>query len=182
MSDTPQVCSVCLDTTAVRGCINLRGCAKISPIVIQQLGQELPGTANTMSFGSSTIYWLGPDEWLILTDGEDTSSLMHKLRDSLSENHTSVTDVSGGYIILRISGSSARDVLSKGCTLNLSPADGFVRGICAQSSLAKSNVLLGCIDEQTCFEIIVRRSYSQYLMLWLTRAGAEYGLQITRSQ
>ena len=182
MSEVHQDCSVRLDIWPIAGHINLRGGAEILPIVAQQLGQELPVHVNTMSFGEHCVYWLGPDEWLILTNQSTTVSLVQKLRGAISGVSASVTDVSGGQSVFRISGSAARNILSKGCTLDFSPNGGFAQGNCAQSSLAKTHVLLGCIEEPDCFEIIVRRSFSDYLMLWLDRAGAEFGLQIIRSQ
>jgi len=181
MTDTKKFGGLQLDILPLSGLVNLRGGAEILPVITEQLGQKLPVVANTMSFGEHVVYWLSPDEWVILSKTHDAVSLVRKLRDALSGSHASVTDISGGYAILRLSGITALNLLSKGCTLDLCPTNGFVRGSCAQSGLAKTNVILGCIEESTCYEVLVRRSFSDYLTRWFGRVGAEYGIQIIRS-
>lgn len=136
------------------------------------LGQPLPVKANTMSNGSCRIYWLGPDEWLIV--GAGVKDLISDLRESFSGLHASVTDVSGGNVSMRLTGRSVRDVLAKGCTLDFHP-DFFKGSSCAQSGLAKANVLIGLDSDETTFHIVVRRSFAEYLALWLKHSAAEYG-------
>jgi len=82
-----------------------------------QLGQSLPTTPNTLSEGEHRIYWLGPDEWLILTDLSQAALLMEKLRKSVTGKYVALNDVSGGQIVLRLDGTGVRDLLAKGCTL-----------------------------------------------------------------
>jgi sarcosine oxidase subunit gamma len=72
-------------------------------------------------------------------------------------------------------GPGAREVLAKGCTLDLHP-DEFKPGACAQSGLAKASVLLAMIDERPSFEIKVRRSFAEYVLLWLNYSGREFGI------
>lgn len=158
------------------GHINLRGNPKNAEFVATAnaaLGQKLPVSANTMTSGESRIFWLGPDEWLIVTLVADTLDLLTRLRESLSRQHASVTDVSGGQITLRLAGPGVRDVLAKGCTLDFHP-DKFIVGACAQSGLAKANVLIALVDDQPAYEIVVRRSFAEYLLLWLRHAAREY--------
>ena len=69
--------------------------------------------------------------------------------------------------------SYVHDVLAKGCTLDLHPSV-FGQGICAQSNLAKANVLISMGHEPHAFDLIVRRSFSDYLLRWLKVATAEY--------
>ena len=123
--------------------------------------------------GTQRIYWLGPNEWLVVCRISDGPDLMAGLRESLSGQHASVTDVTGGQIAMQLSGTGVRDVLAKGCTLDFHP-DIFTVGNCAQSGLAKANVLIGLVDDQPTFEIVVRRSFAEYLALWLRHAAGEY--------
>jgi sarcosine oxidase subunit gamma len=163
------------------GHINLRGNPKYAGFVAAAsatLGQELPVSANTMTTGSHRIFWLGADEWLIVTSIVDPLSLVVRLRESFLGQHASVTDVSGGQITLRLAGPSVRDVLAKGCTLDFHP-DKFKVGACAQSGLAKANVLIGLVDDQPAYEIIVRRSFAEYVLLWLRHAASEYGVNFS---
>ena len=155
------------------GFVNLRGDANNSKFVAAArsvLGQDLPLEANTMSIDKHHVYWLGPDEWLIVTAGEDSMELLTELRRALAKQHTAVTDVSGGNILLRLSGDNAHEILANGCTMDFHTGV-FPIGHCAQSGLAKALVLIGHIDERPTYEIIVRRSFSEYLSHWLHAAG-----------
>ena len=45
-------------------------------------------------------------------------------------------------------------------------------GACAQTGLAKASMLIACLDEQEpLFEIIVRRSFADYVIRWLKNAA-----------
>ena len=163
--------------------INLRGNsndAKLVAAVAMVLGQHLPVESNTMSIGGHCVYWLGPDEWLIVTAYDDADGLLTPLLALQEEHHVAVTDVSGGNILLRLTGECVRDVFAKGCTLDFHP-DAMPAGHCAQSGLAKASVLIGHIDDEPTWDIVVRRSFSEYLCLWLQSAGEEYGVQFSTS-
>ena len=173
-----------VEIRAALGHINLRGDPtdpKFLATVARVLQQELPVTANTMSMSDHRVYWLGPDEWKIVTAGEVAGALMKQLREALTGLHASVSDLSGGQIALHVSGSKVRDVLAKGCTLDLSRAE-FDVGDCAQSGLAKAAMLIGHIDDAgPSFEIVVRRSFSDYAVRWLKHAATEYGVKFSAS-
>jgi sarcosine oxidase subunit gamma len=49
---------------------------------------------------------------------------------------------------------------------------------CAQSHLAKAPILIRQVDESPSFEIVVRRSFADYLWVWLEDAASEYQLAI----
>ena len=155
--------------------LNLRGDAnneRFTNTVEKVLEQALPTIPNTATFGAHRVYWLGPDEWLILSD---TSSLANELQKSLDEISCAINDISGGQIALRITGKHARDVLARGCTLDLHPQV-FTTGMCAQSGLAKASVLMAAVDAENSFDVIVRRSFSDYLVRWLRHTGEELGV------
>lgn len=158
--------------------INLRGDPADNAFVSavnQVLHQKIPLESNTFSSGISTVYWLGPDEWLIVTPGGERPTMPALLEDALSGMHASLNVLSGGQVALRISGDSAAAVLAKGCTLDLHPRS-FATGQCAQTGLAKASILISKFDDVPTFEVFVRRSFAEYLALWLQHAGAGYGI------
>ncbi len=158
---------------------NLRGSPDDAGFVLAAntvLDQELPLAANTFSHGRHRVFWLGPDEWLIVSDAVQPSGLLTQMHRSLAGIGAAVTDISGGQLSLRLRGEPARDVLAKGCTLDLY-AQAFKVGDCAQCGLAKTNVLIALINDRPEFEIIVRRSFAGYLALWLKQAGREFGME-----
>jgi sarcosine oxidase subunit gamma len=163
------------------GHLNLRGGARDAVFVgavSEVLGDELPLVPNTVAdVRGLTMYWLGPDEWLLVTPEERKVAVEGALRSALASVRSAVTDVSGGQTLLQLHGRSARDVLAKGCPIDLHPR-AFSIGQCAQSRLAKAPVLIGQIETQPCFELIFRRSFADYLWTWLEIAAAEYGLEV----
>ena len=160
------------------GYLNLRGSPAdkaFRKAAESTLGMALPVEPNTFSDGDRRIYWLGPDEWLVVLP-ESAATLANDLSAALSGMHAAVNDVSGGYIAIQLAGSQSRDLFAKGCTLDFHP-DVFGIGMCAQSGLGKAAVLFGMLDDEPTFEVIVRRSFAEYLVKWLSHAGREYGIE-----
>ena len=166
---------------AFLGHINLRGDGedpRFVGAISTVLGGELPIVANTLNdMQGNVVYWLGPDEWLIVTPGERRAMIEGELRTALANLRVAVTDVSGGQTIVHLRGNKTRELLAKGCPIDLHQRV-FGIGQCAQSYLAKAPVLIGQLEIQPCYEIIVRRSFADYLWLWLENAAAEYGFAV----
>jgi sarcosine oxidase subunit gamma len=163
---------------AFLGHINLRGdCGDPGFVaaVASVVGMDVPIAPNTVAREhDNTAYWLGPNEWLIVTPGAREAAIARDLRAALAGRFAAVTEVSGGQTIISLRGVSVRDLLAKGCPLDLHPrVFGVAR--CAQSHLAKAPILVHQVDETPSFDIIVRRSFTDYLWLWLEDAAAEYG-------
>ena len=77
------------------------------------------------------------------------------------------------YATLALSGPRAREVLMKGCRLDLHPR-AFKPGGCMQTALARAQAILHRTDDAPTYEITVRNSFSVYLATWLLDAMAEY--------
>ena len=125
--------------------------------------------------------WLGPDQWLVTCPAPDVPRLLGSLREALAGVHAAVTDVTDGRVAFRLAGPSARDVLAKGCPLDLHPRV-FPPGRCAQSLLGKASVLIHLVADDPergpSFDVYVARSFAHYLWTWLEDAGREYGVLI----
>ena len=139
------------------------------------LGGSLPRTPNTVAttVNGKSLLWLGPDEWLLTGPAEEGAALEEALRDRLDGRHHALTDVSAMYATLALSGPLAREVLMKGCRLDLHPR-AFAPGACVQTALARANVILHQTDDAPSYEITVRNSFSVYVASWLLDAMAEY--------
>lgn len=163
------------------GHINLRG-DPADPAFLAAagsvLGVALPLAPNTVGNGAGcSVLWLGPNEWLIVLPGAQEAATARNLRTALDGLFVAVTEVSGGQTVIALRGKKARDLLAKGCSLDLHPRT-FGPGQCAQSHLAKAPILLQQIDDAPTFELIARRSFADYLWLWLEDAAEEYGLTV----
>ncbi len=116
--------------------------------------------------------WLGPDEWLLLASDGSSRALEQSLREVCAEEPwLAVTDLSHNYTTLRLSGCCGRELLAKGCALDLHPT-AFQAGACAQTLLARTRVILRAVDDA--IELWIRNSFASYTAQWLLDAAAEY--------
>jgi sarcosine oxidase subunit gamma len=177
----PAAVGVHLTERQFLGYLNLRGDPENSSFVegVQQcLGVSLPVLPNTLSqSGSVTALWLSPDEWLLITQNSKDVELASRLRTALHDLHVAITDLPDGQTTLHLSGANALDVLRKGCHLDLHPSVFGFRN-CAQTLVAKAPVVVWRGDDLSCFNLIIRRSFAEYLALWLQDAGSEYGFEM----
>ena len=159
--------------------INLRGDSEDAHFlrgVEATLGQAVPLVPNTVTIGEHHVYWLGPNEWLIVSTATKASGLAAGLQGALMNQHVAINDISGGQVTVRLEGDKVRDTLSKGCSIDFH-IDAFRPGDCAQSGLAKAGVLIGCIDRPITIELIVRRSFADYVARWLQHAAGDVGIE-----
>ncbi|MEU6105230.1 sarcosine oxidase subunit gamma [Streptomyces flaveolus] len=137
------------------------------------LGAPLPahcgGTART---GLHSVLWLGPDEWLVLsrTDG---AVLAREMRDALAGDTGSVVDVSANRTTLELGGPAARQVLEKGCALDLHPRS-FGPGRAVTTQVGPVPVVLWQTDDAPTYRLLPRSSFADYLARWLMDAMREF--------
>ena len=124
---------------------------------------------------------LGPDEWLVVVPDRRAERIARDLRGALEGQRAALSDVSHGHTILALSGPDARALLAKGCPLDLHPRV-FTPGRCAQSRLARCQVLIHQVGEAPAFEIHVPRSFAQYAWTWIMDAGQEFGIRIASAE
>lgn len=180
--DDPGEAGVTLCERRFMGKINLRG-EPVRPFrdaVKKALGVAPPVKPNTVATGEAcAILWLGPNEWLVTTPPGAEGAALAALGEALGKRHVALVDVSEARAVIGLAGPRARDVLAKGCALDLHPR-AFKAGDCAQSALAKAGVILHQTDDAPAYDIHVDRSFADYLWRWLEDAAAEYGLAIIR--
>ena len=136
-------------------------------------GTPLPTTPDTWTpTADGRLVWLGPDEWLLTSTGAAPHLLEEELREQLRPVGGTAVDVSAQRIGLRISGARAREVLAKGCSVDLHPR-AFPAGRSAQTTLGLAGVVLLALGEDD-FAVLVRSSFAGYLATWLLDASLEY--------
>jgi heterotetrameric sarcosine oxidase gamma subunit len=133
-----------------------------------------PGLACATPAGAAL--WLAPGAWMMVAGGLDEGVLYQDLRQRLEEV-AAVMDQSHGRAALRLAGARARDVLAKGCRLDLHPRV-FQPGMCAQTPIAQIGVLLHQLDERPTYDLLVFAGYAADFLAWLTASAAEFGYRI----
>ena len=161
------------------GHLTLRGDAKdpaFAEGVHKALGLELPVALSLVANAETSLQWMGPDEWLLIVPGGQEFAVEKALRAALAGLHISVVNVSGGQQLLELSGPNVRDVLMKSTSYDVHP-DNFPVGKAVGTVFAKSQLVIRHTAEDT-WELLIRRSFSDYWWLWLQDAAAEYGLSV----
>jgi sarcosine oxidase subunit gamma len=139
------------------------------------LGVNLPAVLQSDEAGDVSIRWISPDEWLIVVPSSDAHEAELRLRQYLS-GHFAVVNASGGQTILHLSGTYARNVLMKSMHYDIHDRN-FPVGKVVTTTLAKSQVVMRRTANNS-WELIIRRTFSDYIWLWLQDASAEFGLVI----
>ena len=175
--DEPRAGAPRIEEKPFQGFINLRGSSGntgFQAATLKVLGCEPPSVPNTVIDSADyRIYWLGPDEWLIVTPAGQQDELKAKLHKALTGVFSSVVDNTSGLTTLHITGDNAAALLATDCPLDLHPRE-FKAGQCAQTRLAKATMTLSPLADETGFEVIIRRSFADYLLLWLQDAAVAF--------
>ena len=143
------------------------------------LGAPLPRQCgHTTASGPHTVLWLGPDEWLVVSPASPASpadgpAVAAELREALAGDPGSVVDVSANRTTLELSGPAARQVLEKGCPLDLHPR-AFGPGRAVSTTVGPVAVLLWQADDAPTYRLLPRSSFADYLARWLIDAMSEY--------
>ena len=180
-SKDTQGCAVVLREVQAKGYLTLRGNsneASFTDGVLAALGVSLPTQPGTcLKSDDISIYWLSPDEWMLTTPGGTEAELQARLRENLS-GHFSVVDVSGGQTSINLSGDEVHGVLKKSSAYDF---DELVFGVgrCTQTTFAKATALVSKRADGS-FDLIIRRSFADYIFSWIADAAGEYGFKALR--
>jgi sarcosine oxidase, subunit gamma len=150
--------------------VNVRGDTRDAAFVRaveSVIGCKPPEAPNTALQGKGyDMLWLGPDEWLVRSAtahfAGQPAPLEAKLREGFKGLFAAAVDIGSGYTVLEISGARTREVLARGCPLDLHPSL-FGVGQCAQSHYFKASVTVLPTGADT-FELVIRRSFADYFV------------------
>ncbi len=161
--------------------LNLRGRSDDTALVEgvkRVLNIELPVRPGTFSSDDmASIFWLSPDEWVI-NSNRPADALQSELREAV-QGHIAVTDVSGGQTKIRLEGSSLLSVLQKASGYDFEAwiFEDTYQNRCVQTNFAKATALVAHNPDGS-FDLVIRRSFTDYIAKWLLDAGRESGCLI----
>jgi len=115
------------------------------------------------------VLCIAPGDWLAVSDTVTAAELSQRWSGEPSAPELSIVDVTHEYAVLELDGSAAREILAKGCGLDLHP-ERFPPGSDTRTRLAKIAVHIACRATQH-FLLYVTRSYANYLAEWLEDAA-----------
>jgi methylglutamate dehydrogenase subunit D len=153
------------------------GEAALSILLETRFGLLLPASPRVVRGAAHTCVWAGPGQWLLIAEQKEDFAVL--------ANVAAVSDQSDGRAALRISGPNVRDMLAKGCMIDLHPA-AFPTGAAAVTSIAHIGVHLWRVDEphenEAIFDILVARSMTASFWAWANASAAEFGCRIAISR
>ena len=114
--------------------------------------------------------WLGPDEWLVVAGPGDPGVVVDGLEALLANAHHAVVDVSANRTVIELHGPGRLALLASACSFDLDPAGGWEPGVCAQTLLARAQVILQELPDAT--RLFVRPSFADYVVDRLLAATA----------
>jgi len=143
--------------------------------VLGSLGIEGEASALRCSDGDRIqALWNGPGRYLVASWRHAGAALSHELNVVFAGTGAVAVDVSHARAVVRLRGSACRDVLAKGCPLDV---DRMRPGDCAATVVSHFDMLVHCATSDG-FELYVARSFSQAFFEWLLHAGMEYGVEV----
>jgi sarcosine oxidase subunit gamma len=156
---------VTLTPAAPASRLSLRAPKESIAALSKALGLKLPEKPKTSaSTAVRHALWLGPDEWLVIDEGQaDLAALCRPVKAL----HSAV-DISHRNTAILVSGSGAEAVLAAGCPQDLSLA-AFPVGACSRTILGKVEIVLFRTSEHA-FRVEVWRSFSDYAFTFLADA------------
>jgi len=132
---------------------------------------EFPNKNSKVTTNNKTrILWSAPKTWLIISDKENIIDI---IKGKCSEENFAITDISHSRAVIQIKGAQAREVLKKGCPLNISE---FEINNCAGSVFHGITIIVDCVnDKPDTFNLLTLRSFGESFYHHITDACLEFG-------
>nr|WP_300306543.1 sarcosine oxidase subunit gamma family protein [Halomonas sp.] len=176
---------VVLRELADRDHLILRGGAIVLDEAVRQVfGVSLPARPQQLvvfNGGVSSLQWLSPDEWLLIVPFGQAYRVETELRQVLGGASVAISDVSAGQTLVELHGEdlAMRELLMKSVAYDVHPRN-FPPGKGVTVVMAKSSAILRRPDDSR-WELVIRRSFADYLYRWLLDAGEEFEIGVDRN-
>ncbi|MDY8110014.1 sarcosine oxidase subunit gamma family protein [Fulvimarina sp. 2208YS6-2-32] len=136
-------------------------------------GFPVDGAVNTRSDkGDRVALRLGPDEWMLLCNDEETDTAVEAVLEAMAGKAHSLVDVSHRDVTFEVRGAMGDAVINSGCPLDLSPA-AFPAGTATRTLFGKAEIVLARISDTT-WQITCWRSFGAYVQGYLVEAARDF--------
>ena len=136
-------------------------------------GLSLPAFGRITSARDTLVLCVRPERWLLLTPPAAPGAALGNWQGACTACAAAV-ELSAGLTALHLTGPAVREVLARGCRLDLHP-DAFAAGSAAASHMAQVPVVLGALPAG--WLLLTPSSTARHLREWLTMAAAPFGLE-----
>jgi len=125
-----------------------------------------------LQLDTSRSFWLGPDRCLLVSRSATPDEIISSCKAALSGVLHHAVDYSAGLVVLRISGTNARQLLASGSGVDFR-VEKFPPGACCRTRLAQIAAVI-VAEAAEVYDIYCDRSYETYLVDWLTESASIY--------
>ena len=118
---------------------------------------------------------LAPGQWMLMAETGSDGGFCRGIAEQVGELGF-VSEQSHSRVVLRVSGERARELLGKGCRLDLHPRV-MQPGACATMVMAQVGVLLHQVDDVPSYDLLVYSGFAQCFWEWLEETAAVFGFE-----
>jgi sarcosine oxidase subunit gamma len=145
--------------------------SKVQLSNIQIDGLEFSLQNSKVSSNKETrILWSAPNTWLVISRKEN---IIEIINEKCNSENFAITDISHSRAVIQIKGPGTKEVLKKGCPLNLHE---FEKNNCAGSVFHGINIVVDFLDNKPdTFNLLTLRSFGESFYHHITDAALEFG-------
>ena len=116
------------------------------------------------------ILWSAPRTWFIISKKEN---IINNIKEKCTDENFAITDISHSRAVIQIKGLQAREILKKGCPLNINE---FKTNNCAGTVFHGISIVVDLIDNNPdTFNLLTLRSFGESFYHHITDAALESG-------
>ena len=120
---------------------------------------------------------LSPGQWMLIDPAGD-QDFAAKIAGKV-KGIGYVSDQGDARVCFRVSGDSARALMSRGCRLDLHESVAGA-GFCAQTTMAQVGVLIHQVDDTPTYDLYVYSGFASAFYDWLTHTAAQFGYRLEK--
>ena len=145
--------------------------SKIQPSTIKIGDLDLPLESPKVTTNKETrILWNAPRTWLIISSKKN---IVSSIKDKCDNENFAVTDISHSRAVIQIKGLQAKEVLKKGCPININEIQ---VNSCAGTVFNGITIVVDCVNNNPdTFNLLALRSFGETFYHHVTDAALEFG-------
>ena len=145
--------------------------SKIQPTTIKIGDLDLPLESPKVIMNKETrILWNAPRTWLIISSKKN---IVSSIKDKCDNENFAVTDISHSRAVIQIKGLQAKEVLKKGCPININEIQ---VNNCAGTVFNGITVVVDFVNNNPdTFNLLALRSFGETFYHHVTDAALEFG-------
>ena len=142
---------------------------QLGAIQIEGLGFPIENS-KVESNKETRILWSAPRTWFIISKKEN---IINNIKEKCTDENFAITDISHSRTVIQIKGLQAREILKKGCPLNINE---FKTNNCAGTVFHGISIVVDLIDNNPdTFNLLTLRSFGESFYHHITDAALESG-------